>query len=87
MPVLFEEVDVFLLYVIIGLAQNSADTGGRDEDVIRCGEQFVKRNTGNVIEVVVGAIEALSDQLIQLQKPVVVPRDQNTMVIVPDLFR
>ncbi len=74
-------------YVIIGFAQNSAGAGGRDEDVVGSGKQLVKGDAGNIVEVSIISGEALTDQPVQLQKPVVVLRNQNTVVIILDLFR
>ena len=74
-----------LLYVIIDFAQNSAGTSGRDEDVVGSEKQLVKGDVGNIVEAAIISVEAIIDQPVQLRKPVVVPSDQNTVVIIPDL--
>ena len=60
---------VLLLYVIVGYAQNSADTGGRNEDVIGSGEKFIKGDAGNIAEAAIISGEALADRSAQLQNP------------------
>ena len=35
---------------------------------------------------VVSAVEALADQLVQLPKTIVVPGNQDTMIVIPDLL-
>ena len=63
------------------MSKNPSDD--RDEDAVGSGKQLVKGDARNVIEVVVGAVEALTDQPVQLQKPIAVPGDQNTVINYP----
>ena len=84
--VLFQEIEELLLYTPICLCQYATDAGSCHKDIVRSLKEFLERDPWGVVVMVVLAVKTPGNQLIQLQKPIVVLGNQDAVVVVSDFF-
>ena len=58
--ILCKESNKFVLYSICAVMENSAETGSRNQNVIRGSDELIDRNSRSVIEVVVATIKGFA---------------------------